>query len=273
MRFIDADAGWGLADLREAWDYRELLLAFTLRDLKVRYRQAFVGVAWVVLQPLVMLLIFRVFFVKVLNRDVTASGVPYAVSAYAGLLWWQFFAGSVRDAASSLVQNRILVTRVYFPRMLLPLSAVGAALVDLGVGSVLLIVLMAANGLVPGWTLLACPVFLAFGIATVAAATIWLSALNAIYRDIGYVVPFLLQLGFFVTPVVYETADLVPAAWQWWFRINPVTVTIEGLRWSLFGGDSAAGSPAVVSALLVLVVLAGGLVYLRRVESWIADRI
>jgi lipopolysaccharide transport system permease protein len=141
------------------------------------------------------------------------------------------------------------------------------------VGSLLLIVLVAANGIAPGWTILACPLVLAFGLATAAAATIWLSALNAIYRDIGYVVPFVLQVGFFLTPVVYETPDLVPAEWQWWFQLNPAAVTIEGFRWSLFGGGFLAGSAALASAVAVLSALLGALLYLRRAEGWVADRI
>lgn len=279
LRYFGPRPGWKLVDLREIWRFRELLLVFVQRDLKVRYRQAIVGVAWVIVQPLAALLIFQVFF-NLLNRGgegaavaPTEADVPYAVSAFCGLLLWQLFATATRDATASLLQHRQMLTKVYFPRLLLPVSSVVGAAFDLLIASSLLLPLMMLNDVTPGWTLMIAPLFVLLAVVSALAAGVWLAALNALYRDIGHVVPFLLQIGFFVSPVVYETSALIPEEWRWVYRLNPIATSIDGLRWSVIGTPPPGWPAMVVSVAIVGALLGGGLMYFNRAEQWIADRI
>ncbi|MBI1347532.1 ABC transporter permease [bacterium] len=260
---------------QELWQYRELALVFATRDLKVRYRQAVIGIAWAVLQPLVMMSLFMV-FTRWSGKTPSAHAETYAVSSYIGLLIWQLFSYTVRESTTSLVGHRDLVTKVYFPRLLLPLSTALCALVDFGFAFLVLVPLMWWTGIVPGMAVLLFPIWLLLALLTSIAVGIWLSALNALYRDIGYVVPFLLQIGLFVTPVLYETRSVVPAQWQGLWALNPLVGMIEGCRWSLMPAGSTDG-PSVVIVVLSLcslvALLVSGLWYFRRAEQWIADRI
>lgn len=275
LSYFGADPGWQLFDPAEFWAYRELLLVFAIRDLKVRYRQAAIGALWAILQPVATMLIFVTLF-HLLGRKPAESEAPYAVTAYIGVLVWQLFAYVVRESSTSLVGNRDLITKVYFPRALLPASTVLCGLIDFLFAVAVLVPLMFAFDVVPGTTALWLPAFLFGGVLTALAAGIWFAALNALYRDIGHLVPFLLQVGFFVTPVVYETAALIPEAWRPVWRVNPLVGVIEGCRWSLLSPLGAARPSFATLAASILVstaLLLTGLLYLRRVERWIADRI
>lgn len=275
MAWFGPDPGWRIVDFRELWNYRELLLVFAVRDLKVRYRQAVVGIAWAILQPVATMLVFVVLF-GWLGRRPAAEGAPYGLLAYIGMLVWQLFAYSVREGSSSLVGNRDLVTKVYFPRLLLPAATVVCALVDFLIALLVLIPLMIAFNVSPSARLLLLPAFLSLAILAALAGSLWAAALNALYRDIGYVIPFLLQLGFFAAPVVYQTDALVPERWRWLWGLNPLAATIEGCRWSIVVHPGVSGPDwklLPVAAIVTLAVLIAGLAYLRRVERWIADRI
>lgn len=272
MRYITPGGTWQRDDFIELWAARELLGTLIARDLKVRYRQALVGVAWVLLQPLLSLIIFQVFFGLLGARTVSGSA-PYAVTAYAGLLVWQFFASSVRDGANSLVQNRVMLTRVYFPRLLLPAAAVGAAAFDFLVAAPLLAPLMLWKHAALSPHCWIAPAFLLLVLACALAAAVWLSALNALYRDIGYVVPFALQIGFFLTPVIYESTEVIPDRWRWLYDLNPLSTAISGLRWSLLGAEPPPFPSTALSLLIVALLLGSGLVYFRRAEQWISDRV
>ena len=270
LTYFGPDAGWKLIDLRELWRFRELALVFAARDLKVRYRQALVGIAWAVLQPLLTMVVFQVLF-TLMNSNPTSGDVP-AVSMVCGLITWQLFASSLRDGTQCLVINRQLVTKVYFPRMLLPLATVLCALVDLLIGFVVLGGVMAWYGVTPSVHVWALPGFLLLAILLSFGAAVWLSALNALYRDLGYVVPFVIQLGFFLSPVVYETDALIPRDW-WGYGLNPMVVVIEGFRWAILGSRMPTPLMLGLSTGVALALLLSGLAYFHRAEQWIADRV
>ncbi len=269
---VDAQQPWRLLDLGELYRYRDLLWMLTLRDLKVRYRQAVIGAAWAVIQPLGTMLLFGVLF-DLLGRNPTSGAIPYSVTALCGLLPWQLFASSVIQASASLVNNRHVITKVYFPRMMLPAASVLCALVDFAIALGVLAGLMAWYGLAPGWPVLAMPVFLFLAVLAALAAGLWLSALNALYRDFIYVVPFLVQVGLFLSPVVYETAGLIPARWWTVYSLNPMVCVLEGFRWSLLGLPAPSLQTMAISLAAGAVLLVSGLAFFRRVEHAIADRI
>jgi len=272
FRYYGVRPAWQWIDLAEVWRFRELIWMFALRDLKVRYRQTVVGIAWAVLQPLATMVIFWVLF-QLLRGKPTASGLPYAVTSLCGLLPWQFFAASVTNATLSLIQNANLIQKVYFPKVILPVSSMIPALVDFSFAFVLLIGLMFFYGVTPTWAVLLLPFFLLLGFITALAVAMWLSALNAIYRDIQYVVPFVLQIGMFVSPVVYEMDAAIPQKWQWLYSLNPMVSVLEGFRWTLLGMQPPALGPMLVSFAGVAVVFVSGTFYFRRMERFFSDRI
>jgi lipopolysaccharide transport system permease protein len=272
LRYFGRGGRWRLVSLRDIWQRRELLWMLSLRDLKVRYRQTLVGVAWAALQPVASALIFVVLF-GLLGKAPTEEGAPYAVVAMCGVLLWQLFAGIVGGATTSLVANQQLIGKVYFPRILLPLATVLPNLLDFAIGFVLLLGVMAYKRVAPGWTIPWAPAFVLLTVVAAVAVGVWLSALNAIYRDTGYAVPFLLQVGFFVSPVIYASSVLVPQRWRLWLALNPMTGAIEGFRWSLLGHTSLPFRSLLVGVAVVGVVLVTGLMYFRRVEGYLADRI
>jgi lipopolysaccharide transport system permease protein len=271
LRFFGPTPRWRLLDLGELWRFRELLWMLAFRDIQVRYRQAVVGVAWVVLQPLSTALVFVLLF-GLLGHVPTDEAVPYGVFILPGVVLWQLFAGTFSAATGSLVGNQGLIGKVYFPRLLLPLGAAVANLVDFLVGFAVVAVVMAGYGIAPSWAVVLLPAFVLLAVAAGLACGVWGAALNALYRDTGLLVPFLLQLGFFFSPVVYSTARLIPEQWRAVHMLNPMVGVVGGFRWCLFGG------PAPVAAVAVAVVVTGvtlvtGLVYFRRVEGVLADRI
>jgi lipopolysaccharide transport system permease protein len=265
-----APSGWlpGLG-LRELWSFRELALVLALRDLRVRYKQTLLGVAWVVVQPLAAALIFTIVFGRL--AGLPSEGLPYAVFVYSGLVLWAYFSGALDSVAHGLVQNRDLVTKTYFPALVVPLALALPGLADLLVSLVVVAIFMAAYGVVPSAALVLLPFWIFACVLVVVAAGLWLSALNVQYRDVRYTMTFLLQVWLFASPVVYASS-LVEGAWRYVYALNPMVAVLDGFRWSLVGGP-APGPEALVSFAVVAVLLAGGLVYFLRAERRFADLI
>ncbi len=261
-------SGWVPLNLTELWEYRELLYFLTWRDIKVRYKQTVLGAAWAVIQPLFLMLIFTIFFGR-LGR-IPSDGLPYPIFAFTALLPWQLFSRALTDASTSLVADERLITKVYFPRLLVPTSAVLASLVDFAIAFVLLLGMMVFYGIVPTIAVLMLPLFVLLALMTALGVGFWLSALNAQYRDIRYTLPFLTQLWLFVTPVVYP-ASMVPESWRLLYGLNPMAGVVEGFRWALLGKGGAPDIMLAVSAVAVLVTFIGGLYYFCRVEGTLVD--
>jgi lipopolysaccharide transport system permease protein len=254
-------------DLAELWASRELVLILALRNVKVRYKQTALGVAWAVLQPLAGVAIFTVVMRRV--AKVPSEGIPYPVFVFAGLAVWTYFAGATSAAAESLAQYRELVTKVYFPRLLAPLAAILPGLIDLGISIVAVGVFMAIFGVTPNWAIVLLPLWIVAAVVATLGVGIWLSALNAKYRDVRNALGFLLQIGLFATPVVYPSS-LVHGSARLLLYVNPVAGVVDGFRWSLIGAPQP-GLEALVSLGAALLVLLSGVVYFARVERLLAD--
>jgi lipopolysaccharide transport system permease protein len=265
---IQPTRGWRALDLREVWRHRELLYFLAWRDVKVRYKQTALGAVWTLLQPLLAMAVFWV----VLGHfaGMPSDGVPYPIFALVGLLPWLYFAGAVSSASGSLVANASLVSKVYFPRLIVPLAAVAPGLVDLAIGLLVLFALMASFGLFPGVSALLLPLFVLLALVTAFAVGVWLSALDVRYRDIRYTVPFLVQMWLFATPVLYPSS-LVPGRFHALYGLNPMAGVVEGFRWALLGRAAPSAAIMAVSALVVTALLLSGLFYFRRVERVFAD--
>jgi len=258
---------WDL-DLESLWEYRELLYFLVWRDVKVRYKQTALGIAWAVLQPLMATFIFTIFFGRLAR--IPSDGVPYPVFAMVALVPWQFFANALTQSSNSLVASQTLITKVYFPRLVIPLGTVIAGLVDFFFAFVILIGMMFYYGIKPGASILVLPLYVLLAILSALAAGLWLSALNVQFRDVKHTVPFLSQFWMFATPVVYPSS-LVPAKWRVWYGLNPMVGVVEGFRHALLGRGMTPGPMIWVSAGAVLVLLLGGLLYFRKMESTFAD--
>ena len=259
---------WPSIDLGELWDYRELLYFLTWRDLKVRYKQTALGAAWAIIQPLFMMLVFSLFFGRLAR--VPSDGIPYPLFTLCALLPWQLFANALTESSNSLVGNQNLITKVYFPRLVVPMSAVLGGLVDFAIAFVILIGMMLLYGIVPGRQILALPAFIVLAVVTALAVGLWLSALNVQYRDVRYTINFLVQFWLFATPVAYPSS-IVPPQWRVLYSLNPMVGVVEGFRWSLLGKPESPSALVLVSTVVVLTLLAGGLFYFRRMEQQFAD--
>ena len=255
-------------NLRELWQYRDLLAILAWRDIKVRYKQTALGAAWAILQPFVTMVVLSVFFGRLAR--IPSDGVPYPIFAYCALLPWQLFAHAINESGNSLVANEALITKVYFPRLIIPLAAVLGGLVDFAVAFAVLIGMMLWYGIVPGPAISMLPLFLLFTIATALAVGLWLSALNVEYRDVRYTLPFLTQFWLFVTPVAYPSS-LVPERFRALYGLNPMAGVVEGFRWALLGKRQPHAPLMLVSVAAVAVLLVGGLIYFRRMEKTFAD--
>jgi lipopolysaccharide transport system permease protein len=264
---IQSATGWRLLDMGELWRYRELVYFLLWRELKVRYKQTVIGGAWAVLQPLGMMVVFSLVFSRLLN--VPSESVAYPVFAYVALLPWTFFSTAITRAANSLVQDPSLLSKVYFPRVALPLAVEAVMLVDFAIAFVILIGLMAFYGLVPGLAVVSLPFFVLLACVTALGVGLWLSASNVKYRDINYVTPFVVQAWLFITPVAYPST-LVPEAWRTVYALNPMVGVVEGFRWALLGTPISAGT-IIASSSVALVLLGTGLLYFRRTEHAFAD--
>jgi len=260
----------GLLDLnlREVWDYKGLLYFLVWRDIKIRYKQTAIGAAWAIIQPFMTMVIFSLFFGKLARMP--SEGLPYPIFYYTALLPWTYFSGALQNATNTIVENQRVVTKVFFPRVILPLSAVLSGLLDLGISFLMFIVLMLYYRIHFAWTILLLPGFLLLAVATALGVGLWLSALNAIYRDVRYVMPFLVQLWMFASPVAYPSS-LVPGRWRWLFGLNPMTGVIEGFRWALTGHGQPPGILLATSAAALLLLVLSGLVYFHAMEGTIAD--
>jgi lipopolysaccharide transport system permease protein len=262
--------GWAALDLRELWAYRELLYFLTWRDVLVRYKQAVLGIAWAILQPFLTMIVFTVVFNRLLGVKSPDPKVPYEIFSFSGLLAWQFFAGALSRSGVSLVGNANLLTKVYFPRLVIPTSAVLAGLVDFAISFVILIALMAVYGIAPGWQTIFVPLFVLLALLAALSVSLWLSALNVLYRDVQYVIPFLVQLWMFVSPVIYPIDKIPAGALRIVFSLNPMTGVIGGFRWALLG-QQFPGGYMWISIGVVVVLLFGGLFYFKRMERVFAD--
>lgn len=264
---IEPRSGWSALQLREVWRSRELICFIAWRDIKVRYTQAILGAGWAIIQPLLLVAVFSV----VLGRlaKLPSEGAPYIVFAFAGLVPWTFFSNGVAVASESLISSSNLVSKVYFPRLVIPVGSLLAWLPDLVIASIMLIVLMLIHGLAPAWTTVLLPLFCIFALVVAAGVSLWLSALNVYYRDIRYAVPFFLQVGLFATPIVYPPT-LVPAGLQPLLGIDPMSGVVEGFRWSVIG-TAPHWSIMAISAVVTSLLLCTGLYYFRRMEHAFAD--
>ena len=265
---IEATRGWGWLDLRELWRYRELVLFLTWRDIAVRYKQTAIGVAWAVAQPLAMMLVFALFFGRLAKMP--SDGVPYPLFAYVGLLPWQLFSRTLAESTSSLITDQRLITRVYFPRMIVPLAATLAAAVDFSIAAALGLILMAHYGVLPGPSALWAPAFLLLLLVTALGVGLWLSALNVEYRDVTYLIPFLIQFWLFVTPVAYPSS-LIPPPWRALYGLNPMAGVIEGLRWALLGTPGPPPAMLGLSCASAAALLIGGVAWFRYRERTFVD--
>lgn len=266
---IEPSTSWVALNLRDLWAYRELLYFLTWRDIKVRYKQTLLGVAWAIIQPLFTMLIFTLFFGRLAGLDTRTEGMPYPLFAFAGLLPWTFFANAITNSGNSLVGSANLITKVYFPRMIIPGAAVAAGLVDLAIGFVLLFGLMIYYQVALTWTLLLLPVMVILTTLLAVGVGMWLSALNVKYRDIRFALPFVIQLWLFVSPVIFPSS-ILPEKWRWVMALNPLTGIIEGYRSAIFGRP-INWTVLGVSVVITLVVLTCASYYFRRMEKTFAD--
>jgi lipopolysaccharide transport system permease protein len=269
---IKPDSGIVLPDLRAVWEYRELLFFLVWRDVKVRYKQTALGVGWILLQPLLSVVVFTVIFGILLN--VPSGDVPYAVFALAGLLPWQYFSSSLSRVGTSLVNSSQLITKVYFPRLIIPTSGVLSTLVDFAIGFIVLLALLLFYRIPLTPRIIMIGPFLLLAIITALAFGLWLAALNVRYRDINYLIPFLLQLWMYVTPVIYGSA-IIPERYRFLLALNPMTAVVEGFRWSIIGTPGSAAVTSIplftISILITIVTLISGLMYFRKTERTFSD--
>jgi lipopolysaccharide transport system permease protein len=262
--------GWLLLEWRDLWDYRYLLQMLIVRDVSVRYKQTVVGIGWAIIQPLLNTAVLTMVFAYF--AKVPSEGVAYPVFAFVALLPWSYFAQALSRCVTSLVGSASLVSRVYFPRLIIPISAVAAPLVDFAAAFVVLIGLMLWFRVPVSWHVLALPFFLALAALAALAVGLWLSALNVRYRDVEHAIPFLLQIAMYCSPVAYPTS-LVPDRWSLIYRLNPMAGVIEGFRWSLLGQKGPEAGLLTIHLILIIVLLLGGLAYFRRTEAILADLI
>jgi lipopolysaccharide transport system permease protein len=256
--------------LREVWAYRELLYFFIWRDVKIRYKQTAIGVLWVVLQPVLTMLVFTLFFGRL--AKLPSQGLPYPVFYFAALVPWTYFASALQMTTNVVVDNQRLITKVYFPRLILPISSALSGLVDFAIGFAVLAIFSVFYGIRPTTAALWLPVLLILAVLTALGVGLWLSALNALYRDVRYVIPFLVQFWMFASPVAYPST-LVPPRWRWLYGLNPMAGVIDGFRWAITRHGQGPGLLLLASAAAVAAVLLGGLFFFNRMESAVADRV
>ncbi len=264
---IESSRSWLRLDLGDLWRYRELLFFLTWRDIMVRYKQTLLGAAWAVLQPVLTMVIFSIIFGQL--AKLPSEGIPYPIFTFTALLPWQLFAFALTNSSNSLVGSQSLVSKVYFPRLVIPVASVLPGLVDFGISFVILIGMMIFYHVPLSGRMFILPLFLLLALATALAVGLWLSALNVEYRDIRYVVPFLTQFWMYATPVAYSST-LIPQKWRLLYGLNPLTGVVEGFRWALLGSGDVGGL-LWVSTGIVILLLAGGLVYFKRMEDTFAD--
>jgi lipopolysaccharide transport system permease protein len=270
--------GWSALNLGDLWRYRELIYFLIWRDVKVRYKQTALGASWAILQPLITMVVFTLLFGRLAKMP--SDGIPYPLFSYTGLLPWGLFTKAIGDAGRSMVTNRSMITKVYFPRLSIPLSSVLAGLVDFGLSFLVLVGMILVYNYVPALeyqvvitpAILTLPLFLLLALVTSLGVGLWLSALNVQYRDVNYILPFLTQFWLFITPIAYP-ASMIPEKWQLLYSLNPMTGVVEGFRWALLGVKEAPSPMIAISSVIAILLLVTGLFYFRRMERTFADEI
>jgi lipopolysaccharide transport system permease protein len=271
VTIIEPSRGWVSLQLRDLWEFRELLYFLTWRDIKVRYKQTVLGVAWAIIQPFFTMIVFSLFFGRL--AKISTDGLPGPLFYYAALLPWTFFANGLSQSAVSLVGNANLIKKTYFPRLVVPLSSIAGGLPDFGLAFLILLAMMVVYNIYPtAASLVWLPVFLLLALITSLGVGLWLSALNAIYRDVRYVVPFLVQFWMFATPIAYP-ASLLEEPWRTFYGLNPMVGVVEGFRWALLGSGNPPGPMVAISMVVAVVILVTGAMYFRRTEKLFADLI
>lgn len=265
---IRPSEGWVSLGLSGLWEYRELLYFLTWRDIKVRYKQTVMGAAWAIIQPFFTMVVFSVVFGRL--AKVPSDGIPYPIFSYAALVPWTFFANAVTRSSNSLVGSANLIKKVYFPRLVVPISSVMSGVIDFVVAFVVLLGMMLYFGIAPTARIFWLPLLLLLAFATALGVGSWLGAMNVQFRDVGHTVPFLTQFWLFATPVAYPTS-LLPESWRVVYGLNPMVGVVEGFRWALLGVETAHGPTIIVSSVTALVLLVGGAFYFRRMERTFAD--
>ncbi len=267
---IRPTSGWAALKLRELWRYRELMFFLTWRDIKVRYKQTLLGAAWAIIRPVTTMIVFTLIFGRVAKLD--SEGVPYEIFTFTALLPWQLFSKALGDTSKSMVSNRNMITKIYFPRLVIPFSSIISGLVDFGIAFVILIGMMFYYGIKPTSAMWTLPLFLILALVTALGVGLWFSALNVQFRDVGYIIPFLTQVWLYATPVAYS-AQIVSPKWQTIYALNPMAGVVQGFRWALLGTEMGANAYTTlsVSILISILVLISGLFYFRRMERTFAD--
>jgi lipopolysaccharide transport system permease protein len=265
---IEPSSGWVSLRLRELWEYRELLYFLVWRDIKVRYKQTVLGATWAIIQPVLTMLVFSLFFGKL--AKLASDGLPYPIFAYTALVPWTFFAHGLSTSSQSVVSSSNLIKKVYFPRLAIPISTVLSGVVDFLLAFGVLLLLMWYYGVAPTLNVLFLPLFMLLALVTSLGVGLWLSAMNVQFRDVRYVVPFIVQFWMFATPIAYSSR-LLPEPWRTVYGVNPMVGVVEGFRWSLLGTGGAPGPIVAVSALAALLILVTGAFYFRRMEKTFAD--
>ena len=267
---IDPPKTWVNLELGELWKYRDLLYLFVWRDIKVRYKQTLVGVSWAIIQPFIAMVVLSVVFGGLAR--IPSGDVPYPLFAFSGLVPWTYFVTVLTQSTTSVVKNQTVITKIYFPRLIIPMTAVFIGLLDFCIAFIILFVMMLFYGVVPTaavWTL---PLFVILAIMTALGIGLWLAALNVRYRDVGFILPFLTQIWLFATPVVYPSS-LVPGRWQVFYGLNPMAGVVEGFRWALLGKSHAPDMILIPSVIVATVVLVGGFYFFRHREHTFADEV
>jgi lipopolysaccharide transport system permease protein len=267
---IEPSRGFVPLKIKELWDYRELLYFLVWRDVKVRYKQTALGVLWAVIQPVMTMVVFSIFFGKL--GKLSSDGIPYPIFSFAALVPWTLFANGLTQATGSLVSSSNLIKKVYFPRLIIPIATVLAGVIDFLLAFAVLLALMVFYGITPTINTLWLPVFLLMTIITTLAVSLWLSALNVEYRDVRYVIPFLTQIWLFATPIAYSSS-LLSEPWRTVYGLNPMVGVVEGFRWALLGTNTQPGTMALVSGAAAIIMLVTGAFYFRRLEKTFADLI
>jgi lipopolysaccharide transport system permease protein len=265
---IAPSKGWVPLQLGALWEYRELLYFLVWRDIKVRYKQTLLGGAWAVLQPLLTMIVFSIFFGKLAGMH--SEGIPYPIFAFAALVPWTFFANGMTNSSNSLVGSANLIKKVYFPRLAIPMASVFAGIVDFAIAFAVLIVMMAFYGIAPSPRVIMLIPLLALALVTALGVGLWMSALNVRYRDVRYVLPFLVQIWLFATPIAYSST-LLHEPWRTVYSLNPMVGVVDGFRWALLGTDSAPSASILASTAVAIVILIAGAFYFRRMERRFAD--
>jgi lipopolysaccharide transport system permease protein len=278
VTYLRATRGLAALNLRDLWVYRELVMFLTWRDVLVRYKQTVLGAAWAVIQPVIQMVVFTLIFSNA--AGFSSEGVPYPIFNFAALLPWGLFSKAMNDAGRSLVTNRNMITKIYFPRLTIPVASVLAGMVDFAIGFLVYIAIILFYNFAPNSTytyqispaLLSLPFFIILAFVVTLGVSLWLSAMNVIYRDVGHILPFLTQIWFFLTPIVYS-ATAVSGKWQVLYALNPLTSVVEGFRWSLLGISGLPWQIDAISAGVGVLLLASGLFYFRNMERTFADEI